>query len=76
MEEQGQIKKGFNVGYELEKHAPEICKTIQDGFTDKEHPYAVGFIAGSNEFINENLKEKRIDTVSYTHLTLPTTPYV
>jgi len=58
MTEEQYIQKGFNNGYQLQKHDPELSKTLQNGFTDKEHPYAQGFVAGSQEYVNEQSKEK------------------
>ncbi len=52
------IQKGFNAGYQLEKHNPELASTLKKGFTDKEHPYVQGFMAGSQEYSKEVVKEK------------------
>lgn len=61
MTEEQHIQKGFNAGYQIEKHDSELSKTILNGFTDKEHPYAKGFMAGSQEYTLEVAKEKRVD---------------
>ncbi len=58
MTEEDYIQKGFNHGYQLQKHRPELAKTIQDGFADKQAPYAQGFSAGRQEYSNEKSKEK------------------
>lgn len=57
MTEEQQIQKGFNHGYQLQKHQPMLAKTIMEGFADKQSPYAVGFRAGSNEWSQEKKKE-------------------
>ncbi len=56
MTEEQQLQKGFNAGYQLEKHDAKLSQTIQEGFADKNHPYAKGFVAGSQEFSNERSK--------------------
>lgn len=58
MTEAQQIQKGFNHGYQLQKLQPDLARTIQDGFPDKDHPYAKGFMAGSQEYTKEQTKEK------------------
>lgn len=58
MTEEEQIQKGFNHGYQLQKHQPELAKTLQEGFQDKKAPYALGFIAGSQEYVLETEKTK------------------
>jgi len=56
MNETEAIKKGFNAGYQLEKSNPELARQLRDGFTDKEHPYAQGFIAGIKEYALEKAR--------------------
>lgn len=53
MNEEQQIQRGFNAGYKLEQLDPVLSKTLQQGFTDKEHPYVKGFIAGGKEYVKE-----------------------
>ena len=59
MTEEQYIQKGFNAGYQMEKHDSKLAKTLQKGFTDKEHPYVQGFIAGSKEYGKELAKTKQ-----------------
>ncbi len=63
MSEEQQIKKGFNAGYLMAKHKPELSQTMQDGFIDKENPFALGFIAGAKEHGHEVSKPR---TKNYT----------
>ena len=58
MNEEQQIKKGFNAGYLIAKHRPELSKQMQNGFVDKENPYSVGFIAGAKEYGREVSKPR------------------
>jgi hypothetical protein len=56
MTEKDHITRGFNAGYQLAKLDPTLCKKLQASLTDKEAPYAKGFIAGSSEFAKETTK--------------------
>lgn len=58
MNEEKQINKGFNAGYMLAKHRPELAEQMQKGFVDKENPYALGFIAGTKEYVRELSKSR------------------
>jgi len=62
MTEEEHIQKGFNAGYKLEQLDPALSKTLQQGFTDKEHPYAKGFIAGGKEYVKEMELSKSKET--------------
>lgn len=48
--------KGFNQGYELEGHDPEIAQTVREGFKNVDHPYVRGFEFGTKEFQKEKGK--------------------
>jgi len=58
MDNQEHIVKGFNAGYRLEQHKPELARQLLNGFVDKEHPYAQGFQAGIKEYAKERFKAK------------------
>lgn len=64
LNEEQLIQKGFNAGYQLQQHKPELAQKLQNGFTDKTHPYAQGFIAGSNEYVKEQSKAKETNADS------------
>ena len=51
------MTKGFNAGFLLEKHNPELSRTILKGFADKNIPFAKGYIAGVKEYTIERTKE-------------------
>lgn len=61
MTEEEHIQKGFNAGYQLQRHNPELTMQIEKGFTDKDHPYAQGFTAGSREFTKEQSTSSYLD---------------
>lgn len=52
------IQKGFNAGYLLEKHLPQLSQALVKGFQDKENPYVQGFVAGSNAMAQERSQQK------------------
>ncbi|MEL7118749.1 MAG: hypothetical protein AAFO07_04890 [Bacteroidota bacterium] len=57
-EKLAQVQRGFNDGYILEKNAPDLSRTLIDGFEDKNHPYAIGFEAGARTYIMDKMKEQ------------------
>lgn len=58
MTEEEIIQKGFNAGYRLQKLKPELASQLQQGFSDKEHPYAQAFIAGTEQYVKDSSKDK------------------
>lgn len=66
MDEKNALIKGFNAGYWLEKHEPELSKIIQESFADRDHPYADGFIKGSNEFEQEQIFDSNAESPDQT----------
>ena len=47
------IIKGFNHGYELGKHKPDLASQIQNGIVDDPFGYFKAFQAGQREYLNE-----------------------
>jgi len=56
--EQKLTKQGFNDGYVLQKHKPELATNIARSFDDPSHPYANGFIGGTIQLIKEKQVER------------------
>ena len=52
------IKKGFNAGYLLQKHDPELARKLFRGLKDLDTPYAEGYRAGIKEYERERLTRK------------------
>ena len=50
------IKKGFNAGYLLQKHDPELADKLLRGLRNQDIPYAQGYKAGIKEYRREQLK--------------------
>ncbi|MEO1262980.1 MAG: hypothetical protein AAFZ15_29500 [Bacteroidota bacterium] len=58
MEEEKKFLKGFNAGYQLAKHSPELSNKLKKGIQKSENPYVSGFFAGTHEFNKEIIKEQ------------------
>lgn len=52
--------EGFNAGYMIEKHRPELSKQLVDGLDGVEVPFVEGFIAGSKESEKEKTRSKSV----------------
>lgn len=53
--------EGFNAGYIIEKHRPELAKQLVEGLDGVDVPFIKGFVAGSNEFsLERNRSRMRI----------------
>lgn len=60
------IKRGFNKGYSLRQHAPDLAAQFQTLLKGRDDDYAAGFLAGVREYEQEILKSKpRHITKSY-----------
>ena len=53
MDKEQELENGFNAGYIIEKHNPELAKYLIEGIEQLKDSYADGFIAGSKESIKE-----------------------
>ena len=58
MDSEKQIVEGFNAGYLIEKHRPELAKTLAEKSQGMESPFIEGFSAGRAEFARERGKSK------------------
>ena len=52
------LQDGFNAGYQLQQHKPELAAHLQKGFANKQHPYARGFSSGQQQYIKEQSQEQ------------------
>jgi hypothetical protein len=62
MDNSKEIQKGFNSGYLLAKHKPELSKKLLNGLQKTDNPYVLGLIEGSREVKKERdleLKKER-----------------
>ena len=57
MSEEQLIQKGFNHGYQLQKHDPQLAENLAKGWQDQNHPYSQAFAAGRQEFSKEKALE-------------------
>lgn len=62
MEHDQDLIEGFNAGYIIEKHRPELAKQLVGGLEGVDVPFAEGFVAGSNQSLKdrERIKSKTI----------------
>lgn len=60
MDEAKEILEGFNAGYILREHRPELSKQLESSLGEVELPFFEGFISGGREFTKEQTKSKNI----------------
>ncbi|MEM7106535.1 MAG: hypothetical protein AAF502_25650 [Bacteroidota bacterium] len=53
MDSEKQIAEGFNAGYLIEKHRPELAKEMRAKVQEMESPFIEGFVAGAKEYARE-----------------------
>ncbi len=53
MEKDQELIEGFNAGYIIEKHRPELAKQLVENIDEVELPYVEGFLAGTIQFSQE-----------------------
>lgn len=51
------IIEGFNAGYLMEKHEPELSKSLREGIPNPKDPYILGFLKGAQQCQKERNKE-------------------
>lgn len=60
MDADQEILEGFNAGYIIEKHRPELAKQLLAAVEGVEVPFVEGFVAGSQEYAKERTQMKTI----------------
>jgi hypothetical protein len=60
MSEEKDLVEGFNAGYIIEKHRPELAKQLLNAVDGVELPFVEGFVAGSQEYAKERTQMKTI----------------
>jgi len=58
MKEEKEIQNGFNAGYLIAKHLPDLSEKLQMGLVNKEDDFAKGFIAGAKQLTTEISKTR------------------
>ena len=66
MDTDQEILEGFNAGYIIEKHRPELAKQLVAAVEGIEVPFVEGFIAGSKEYSKERIQAKVITKIRRT----------
>ena len=41
-----EIQKGFNAGYQLQKHKPQLAEKLKRSLQGNDEGYAIGFLKG------------------------------
>jgi hypothetical protein len=61
-QEERDMLDGFNAGYILEEHRPELSQRLVESVDGVELPFVQGFVAGSQEYAKEReqLRSKSI----------------
>ncbi|MEM6360853.1 MAG: hypothetical protein AAF731_12235 [Bacteroidota bacterium] len=55
------IKDGFNAGYVLRKHEPDLAKQLAESYKDIDGDYFKAFISGTEEYAKElNMERSRL----------------
>jgi len=71
MAEQDQLLEGFNAGYVLEKHRPELAQQISQAVETVEEEFFQGFVAGSQQYAKERTQSKTIGKLRDTARQIP-----
>jgi len=58
-----EILDGFNAGYLIEQHRPELAQQLTKALEGVEVPYFEGFVEGSKEFVRERAKSQSISKI-------------
>lgn len=57
--------KGFNRGYELQKHSPELTEKLKKAVKGSEREIDQGFLSGAKEYELERLEKHSSKPVNY-----------
>lgn len=61
MDNAKEMLEGFNAGYIIEKHRPELSKKLVNAVQGANMPFIEGFIAGTEEYAKERSRSKIIN---------------
>lgn len=61
MDNAKEMLEGFNAGYIIEKHRPELSKKLVNAVQGADMPFIEGFIAGTEEYSKERSRSKIIN---------------
>ena len=71
MAQQDQLVEGFNAGYVLERHRPELAQQISQAVASVEEEFFQGFVAGSQQYAKERTQSKTIGKLRDTARQIP-----
>ena len=55
-----ELAKGFNAGYIIQKHRPDIADSLTEAVRDKHDEFFQGLVAGSDQYAKERSQSKTI----------------
>lgn len=68
------IKDGFNAGYVLRKHEPDLAKQLAESYKNVEGDYFKAFISGTKEYAREMSIERSSEFPGFDTKTYPPPP--
>lgn len=60
MNHEDQHLEGFNDGYIIQQHEPELANQMMANLDEVDEPYMKGFVAGAKEYLMEKELEKSL----------------
>ncbi len=61
MSNEKELIEGFNAGYIIEQHQPELAKKLSEAVAGVEEEFYQGFIEGREEYSKERSRAKLLD---------------
>jgi hypothetical protein len=65
------IAEGFNAGYIIEKHQPELAQQLNAAVESVEDEFFQGFVAGSQQYAKERTQSKTISKLRDASRSIP-----
>ena len=65
------IAEGFNAGYIIEKHQPELAQQLNTAVESVEDEFFQGFVAGSQQYAKERTQSKTISKLRDASRSIP-----
>jgi hypothetical protein len=66
-----ELAKGFNAGYIIQKHRPEIADSLTEAVRENKDEFFQGLVAGSEQYSKERTQSKTISKLRDTVRQLP-----
>lgn len=66
-----ELARGFNAGYIIQKHRPDIADGLTEAVKDKQDEFFQGLVAGSEQYAKERTQSKTIGKLKDTARQIP-----